>query len=193
MNAVMASLSGVSHVCAATVRYLASPENVYPAMMNIWDGDDMGGRGLPAWQQAWIQRNQQQTNRLMAKNREDTQAAMQASSQQFQHNMAVQQHMHEQFMATMQRGTDMSMARTQQNMNARSTATSDWVDYSLDRQTVLDPATGQVSKVSSQYSYTWMDSSGKVSYQTNDVNANPNGSLQGNWTRQQTVHGDGTN
>jgi hypothetical protein len=93
----------------------------------------------------------------------------------------------------MQRGTDMSMQRTQANMNARSTATSDWVDYALDRQTVRDPATGQMSKVSSAYSYTWVDSTGKTSYQTSDPNANPNGALQGNWTRQQVVHGDGTN
>jgi hypothetical protein len=92
----------------------------------------------------------------------------------------------------MQRGTDMSMARTQQNMNARSTATSDWVDYALDRKTVLDPNTGQLSKVSSAYSYTWADSTGKMSYQTNDPTANPNGVLQGNWTKQTVVHGDGS-
>jgi hypothetical protein len=92
----------------------------------------------------------------------------------------------------MQRGTDMSMARTQQSMDARSTATSDWVDYALDQRTVMDPSTGQVSKVSSAYSYTWVDSTGKTSYQTNDPNANPNGVLQGSWTKQQVVHGDGT-
>ena len=95
-------------------------------------------------------------------------------------------------MATMQRGTDMSMARTEVSMNARSTAASDWVDYALDQRTVMDPNTGQVSKVSSSYSYTWVDSSGRNSYQTNDPNANPNGTLQGNWTKQQVVHGNGT-
>lgn len=47
--------------------------------------------------------------------------------------------------------------------------------------------------MSSSNSYTWIDASGKTSYQTNDVNANPNGMLQGSWTRQTTVHGDGTN
>lgn len=83
----------------------------------------------------------------------------------------------------MHRGTNMSMARTQQNRNARSTATSDWVDYALDRHTVLDPNTGQVNKASSSYSYTWVDSTGKVGYQTNDPNANPNGILQGTWTK----------
>jgi hypothetical protein len=119
-------------------------------------------------------------------------AARLAQSQEFNHQQAVRQQMHEEFLSTMQRGTNMSMAQTQQNMNARSTATSDWVDYALDRQTVLDPNTGQINKISSSYSYTWVDSTGKVGYQTNDVNANPNGVLQGTWTKQQVVHGDGT-
>jgi hypothetical protein len=92
----------------------------------------------------------------------------------------------------MQRGTDMSMNRAAQIANSNHTIASDWVDYSLDQQTVRDPNTGQVSKVSSAYSYTWVDSSGKNSYQTQYSDANPNGILQGNWTRQQQVHGDGT-
>ena len=66
------------------------------------------------------------------------------------------------------------------------------MDYALDRQTVLDPNSGQVSKVSSSYTYTWVDSTGQVSYQTNNPNADPNGALQGTWTRQRVVHGDGS-
>jgi hypothetical protein len=54
----------------------------------------------------------------------------------------------------------------------------------------MDPSTGAVSKASSAYNYTWVD--GSTSYQTNDPNANPNGLLQGTWTKQQVVHGDGT-
>ena len=63
----------------------------------------------------------------------------------------------------------------------------------MNQQTVRDPATGQANKVTSGYNATWVDSSGKVSYQTNVPNANPNGTLPGNWTRQQVVRGDGTN
>ena len=33
---------------------------------------------------------------------------------------------------------------------------------------------------------------GHTSFQTNDVNADPNGTLQGTWTRQQVVHCDGS-
>lgn len=95
-------------------------------------------------------------------------------------------------MSTMQRGTDMSMHQAAQVANTNHTIASDWTDYSLDRQTVRDPTSGQVSKVSSGSNYTWLNSSGQTSYQTNDPNADPNGTLQGTWTRQQVVHGDGT-
>jgi len=179
--------------CTAGVRYSSAPEGQFAGLMRQWDAPGMGGRPEDAWGKAWIQRNTAQMQQMTADmNRAATQQR-QAQQQQFNHDQAVRQQMHEQFMATMQRGTDMSMARTQANMNARSTAASDWVDYALDRQTVRDPNSGQITKVSSSNSYTWLDSSGKVSYQTNDPNANPNGTLQGNWTRQQQVHGDGTN
>jgi hypothetical protein len=45
------------------------------------------------------------------------------------------------------------MARAQASMNARSTAASDWVDYALNQRTVVDPSTGQLTKVSSSYTY----------------------------------------
>jgi hypothetical protein len=70
-------------------------------------------------------------------------------------------------------------------MNARSTAASDWVDYALNQRTVVDPSTGQLTKVSSSYTYTWRDSTGQHIYQTTDPNANPNGTMPGNWTKQQ--------
>jgi hypothetical protein len=178
--------------CTAGVTYSTAPENQFASVLRQWDAPGMGGRVQVPWEQAWMQRSQQQAQQFMNAQMQASNQRMQANAQQFQHDQAVRQQMHEQFLATMQRGTDMSMARTQQSMNARSTATSDWVDYALDRQTVRDPSTGQVSKVSSAYSYTWVDSTGKTSYQTNDPNANPNGVLQGNWTQQKVVHGDGS-
>lgn len=178
--------------CNAATRFYSAPADKLAGVLAIWDVPGMGGKGLDDWQQAWINRNQQQANQMMAQMQRQTEAAMAASRQMFQQSMAVQNQMHQQFMAQMQAGTDASMARTQASMDARSTAASDWVNLALDRQTVLDPSTGQVSNVSSAYSYTWVDSTGKTSYQTNDVNANPNGVLQGNWTKQQVVHGNGT-
>jgi hypothetical protein len=104
----------------------------------------------------------------------------------------VRQQMHNQFLATMQAGTNASMANAQAGMDARSTAASDMVDYSLDQRTVLDPDTGRVSKVASGYNHTWIDSTGKRSYQTDYTGANPNGVLPGQWTEQQNVHGNGS-
>ena len=181
-----------SDKCTATVVYIAAPENQFDAVVNMWDSKEMQPRDLPEWGQAWIERNNRQSQQMIQQMNQQAAAQRQASAQQFAHDQAVRQQMHEQFLSTMQRGTDMSMARAAKVANTNHTIAQDWVDYSLDRQTVLDPHTGQVSKVSSSYGYTWVDSSGHTSYQTNDVNADPNGTLQGTWTRQQVVHGDGT-
>ena len=178
--------------CTAGVRYITAPESQFAGLIRQWDTPGMGGHSEDAWQQAWVQRNTAQTQQMINQMWANSRAQMQAQQQQFNHDQAVRQQMHEDFMATMQRGTDMSMARTQANMNARSTAASDWVDYALDQKTVRDPNTGQINKVTSSYNNTWVDSSGKTSYQTNDVNANPNGVLPGNWTKQTVVHGNGT-
>jgi len=199
--------------CTAMVNYFTSPESQFAALIKQWEMPGMMGHADKAWGDALNARITQQGeqfrtaikaqgDKAIADSNRNFQAQQQifaqqgaarlAQSQEFNHQQAVRQQMHEEFLSTLQRGTNMSMAQTQQNMNARSTAKSDWVDYALDRQTVLDPNTGQVNKISSSYSYTWVDSTGKVGYQTNDVNANPNGVLQGNWTKQQVVHGDGT-
>jgi hypothetical protein len=49
-----------------------------------------------------------------------------------------------------------------------------------------------VSKVSGASGNIWINETGKNSFQTPDPNADPNGHLQGTWTLQQQVHGDGT-
>ena len=177
-------------VCNASTRFYSAPSAQLTNVLAVWDSTGMGAVMLMPWQQAWVNRNQQQANQAEAQNIANTNAAMAASHAQFEQSMAAQAQMHQQFMATMQRGTDMSMASANASMNVQSTAASDWVNYALDQQTVLDPSTGQVSNVSSAYSYTW--SNGTTSYQTNDVNANPNGVIQGTWTKQQVVHGNGT-
>jgi hypothetical protein len=46
--------------------------------------------------------------------------------------------------------------------------------------------------VSSAYTYTWVNSAGQTSYQSNDSSANPNGVMTGTWTQTQQVHGNGT-
>lgn len=176
--------------CQAATRFYTAPAAQLTRVLTLLDTPGMGAVGNQAWQQAWVNRNQQQANAMMAQMERQTQAAMAASRQMFQQSMAAQAQEHQQFMAQMQASTDASMASANASMDARSTAASDWVNYALDQQTVLDPATGQVSNVSSAYTYTW--SNGSTSYQTNDPNADPNGVAPGTWTKQQVVHGDGT-
>ncbi|MBA3914036.1 MAG: hypothetical protein H0X25_09345 [Acidobacteriales bacterium] len=45
-------------------------------------------------------------------------------------------------------------------------------------------------KVSNAYNQTWANGQGQY-YQTNNPNADPNGSLPGTWTEQTQVHGNG--
>jgi len=83
-------------------------------------------------------------------------------------------------------GTQRSMQNTANSMNARSRATDDWCDYSLDQQKRLDPNTGLITKDSSAYNYTWVNEQGER-VQTNNINANPNGNRTGNWTLQENI------
>lgn len=193
-----------AYQCTATVRYIHTPEAQLAAAVKMLE--PAGAKQEDAWTQAWNARLQQQTQqnmRVLNQMAQDSMrniqamsqasmAAQNASHQQFMQSQATNQRLHEQFLSTMQRGTDMSMARANQAMQARSTSASNIVDYALNQQTVRDPNTGQTNKVSSAYNYTWVDSTGKVGYQTSDGLANPNGVLPGTWTRQEVVNGDGT-
>jgi hypothetical protein len=176
--------------CTAGTRFVSAPSAQLTSVLAVWNAPGMGAVMLMPWQQAWVNRNQQQANQMMSQMIAATNAAMKAQQQQFQQSMAAQAQMHQQFMAQLQAGTDASMAQANASMNAQSTAASDWVNFALDQQTVLDPTTGQVSNVSSAYTYTW--SNGSTSYQTNDSSANPNGTMPGTWTQTQQVHGNGT-
>jgi len=193
-----------AYQCTATVRYIHAPEAQLDAAVKMLE--PAGAKQEDAWTQAWSARLQQQTQQnirminqmgqtAMANSQaqfQASQAQQAASHQQFMQSQATNQRMHEQFLSTMQRGTDMSRARANQAMQARSTSTSNIVDYALNQQTVRDPNTGATNKVSSAYNYTWVDNTGKVGYQTSDGLANPNGVLPGTWTRQEVVNGDGT-
>jgi hypothetical protein len=98
---------------------------------------------------------------------------------------------HDAFMAQQESSFQSSMNNANASMNARSTAASDWVDYSLDQQTVVGQ--GGYAKVSSAYSSAWSSTTGNQTtwYQSSDPNTNPNGVLPGNWTQDTKVHGNG--
>jgi hypothetical protein len=135
------------------------------------------------------------------------QQQMQLQSQLAQQSMALQQQQHDQFLAAqnaqfavhqqqmqvMNNAQAASVTQHFQNMAARDTIASNWVDTALSQQTVRDPTTGQLSKVSSMNDYIWINQTAKTSFETRDPNADPNGHLQGTWTLQQRVNGDGSN
>ena len=145
------------------------------------------------WYQRWLSLQLQKIGQRAAtagaairKQGDDNMRMMQARQNQFNASQEMRRRQHEQFLAMMKRGTDMSMKRTQQSMNERSRMAGDWADYALDQQKRRDPNTGEVTKDSSKYSYTWVNESGQR-YQTNDANDNPNGRLAGNWVVQQNI------
>ena len=93
---------------------------------------------------------------------------------------------HQDFMNTMQQGHDDFMRGQQENQDARARVADDWCDIALGQQKRLDPNTGEITRDSFLYNYTWVNEFGKR-IQTNDVNENPNGMGTGNWTLQQNV------
>jgi hypothetical protein len=178
------------HVCWANLKYTHAPEAQFNAVSAI--SDDVHETIVQQWLSAYLAEQARQGQAMLTNQMRTNNARMAAQQHQFEQGQAMRQRQNDEFNATIARGTQMSMNQATQIANSSHTITSDWTDYSLDQQTVRDPNTGQVSKVSSTYSYTWLDGSGKVAYQTADPTADPNGALKGNWTRQQVVHGDGS-
>jgi len=190
--------------CTATVRVVRAPQGKLDEVVKKLE--PAGAFESQQWAQARMELDNRRAQAMAKQTQDNFNQQMQLQNQQFQQSealklqqhqqfqqsQAMQQQQHEQFLSTMQRGTDMSMQRAQQNAAASHTAASDTVDYALGQQTVRDPNTGQVSKVSAAYNNTWVNDTGTHAYQTNNPNGNPNGYVQGNWTRQEQVHGDGT-
>jgi hypothetical protein len=136
--------------CTADVMYLSAPESQYAGLVQVWQAPGMGAQQNTQWGNAWVQRYaknaQQQSNQLIKASWD----ALDAEEKEIAHTMAMQQEEHDQFLSAMQASTDASMARAGAAMAARSTAASDVVDFALDRQTVLNPQTGLISKVPDQ-------------------------------------------
>jgi hypothetical protein len=165
--------------CSATLTRGRTRQGQLEAMQNRFQAIGKSVAVNPQWNQKW-------QAAMMAKAQADMRRGTETIVARGEAARALQQREHEQFLAVMQRGTDMSMQRTNDAMNARSRAADDWCDYALDLQKRRDPVTGNVTKDSNRYSYTWINEFGER-YQTNDPNDNPSGRLKGNWTQQQNV------
>jgi hypothetical protein len=180
--------------CTAGVRFLSTQQSSYQAMANLMDTDNVTAVDVPAWDQAYMSRANQQTMKALQQIDAAGAAQRAATNAAFAHAAAVRNQNYQNFEASMQSNFNSFMNQQAQSQEARQQFTSDMVDFALDQQTVANPTTGQISKVSSSYGQTWMSTSGNTSsyFQTNNVNANPNGVIPGTWVQQTVVHGDGT-
>jgi hypothetical protein len=198
--------AGMGGGCTAHVDVVRAPKGKLDALCAIVDAHDLV---RTPHEDAWLQRVQQTlTTKNQQRMRELTrqeQASSAMLKKQADDFMATSKRNHEAFMqqqetsyqnhqaAMAQQASSFHSAMNNANnaMNARSTASSDWVDYALDQQTVVGQ--GGLAKVSSSYTQTWSSTVGNQTqwYQTNDPNANPNGVLSGNWTQDTKVHGNG--
>lgn len=175
--------------CSAHVDVVRAPKGKLDALVQLVDKYDLV---RTPHEDAWLGRVQQTLNaeaqKRMRQLTEQERASSAMLKKQADDFSAMMQRNHEQFMAQQESQFHSSMNAAMNSMNARSTNTSDWVDYALDRHTVQGP--DGYAKVSNQYEHTW--SNGKNDwYVTNDPNANPNGSMPGNWVENVKVHGNG--
>ncbi len=190
--------------CVASMTYLVAPPGKLMQMRRLLASMpplQIDHHYLAAWKsenaREWeradqIQRQhiqqQQAFGQMMNRNYAQEQANANANHQAFMQQQATQYQNHEAFLGQMQSSTQSSMNNANAAMNARSTAASDWEDYARDQQTVR--GSNGTQKVSSAYSNTWSNGWGGTA-QSNDPNANPNGVVKGNWTRDKKVHGNG--
>ena len=184
--------------CGADVRVLRAPKGKLDALIGMMDSRTTGAVADARWSQAYNQARQQQSNQMMSQNRVNTQVMLaqgeeagRVRQQQNQEYLAGQQGRY----AEIQRQHDEMQgvyakhnANEMANMDARHTPASDVVDFALDQQTVS--GTGGTVKVPANYSQVWANTQGQY-FLTNDLNTNPNGVLNGNWTQQTQVHGNG--
>jgi hypothetical protein len=178
--------------CSAHVDVERAPKGKLDALCSMVDAHDLV---RTPHEDAWLQRVQQATAQRAREDQgrltRQEQASQAMLKKQFDDFMSTSQRNHEAFMAQQESSFHSSMNNANAAMNARTTAASDWVDYALDQQTVVGQ--GGVAKVSNSYTHTWSSTVGNQTqwFQTNDPNANPNGALNGNWTEDTKVHGNG--
>jgi hypothetical protein len=176
--------------CWARVDVLSAPEGQLDALVQLVDANNLPhGVNSAQWTQAALLRQQRQGAQALAQLTAQEQQESKMIYQQFQQIMQRSAAEHQAFMQQQESQFESAMNNANASMNAQSTAASDWVDYSLDQETVMNPD-GSTTKVSDQYSQTWTN--GSQWYQTDIPNSNPNGVLQGNWTPTTQVHGNGT-
>ncbi len=184
--------------CGADVRVLRAPKGKLDALIQLLDNNPSGAIADDHWQQTYNQVRQQQTNLIIGEINVNTQVMLQQGrdaarvrQQQNQEYLAGQQGRYQEIQRQhdeQQAGYAAHNANQKALMDARHTPASDVVDFALDQQTVS--GTGGTVKVPANYNQVWANQSGQY-FLTNDLNTNPNGVLDGSWTQQSQVHGNG--
>jgi hypothetical protein len=137
--------------CDAVVTYITAPQSQFAEVIKIWSAKGMGRHPeLPDWVAIYSQRYANELQARTNKFLDESNQAFAARQQMYKDQAAVQQQTHDQFLQTMQEGTDRSMAHAAEVANSNHRMAQDMVDYSLDRQTVLDTNTGLTGKISNQ-------------------------------------------
>ena len=179
--------------CFARILIFSAPQGKLDALVHLADSNNVPRGALnPDWVQATLRQLSDKLDRegkqRLIEGQKRSAAFSHMMYDNFQQSMSRSASEHAQFMNQQESSFRSSMNNAWNSMNARTTAASDWVDYALDQQTVT--GIDGTMKVSSAYSQTWSNGQGQW-FQTNDVNSNPNGVLQGNWVHTAVVHGNG--
>jgi hypothetical protein len=151
----------ISGKCIANASYVTGPENQFAAVLGRWDDPAMGPKQNKEWGDAWMKRHADQMaaseqhfeHEVQGENKaylDRSNRNFQAQQESFRQAAAVRQQMNNEFINAMQQRTNASELRTADAMQARSTSTSDWVDYALDQKTIMDTNTGAIYKTGNQ-------------------------------------------
>lgn len=184
---------GLQHYCSAQVMRCWSPQGRNAADTDLFNTIEKSISIDQQWAQrfnaeitAKIQEVYAHGNKMLSNQMDQANARMKAQYNSFNQAQDMRQEQHQQFMDTLQRGTDMSMKQAAASADANHKAAGDWADYSLGLQKRLNPSTGEISKDSAAYTYSWISDAG-AHFESNDPNDNPNGRGSGNWTLSEKV------
>jgi hypothetical protein len=181
--------------CFAKVDILRTPKGRLDALVALVDGHNLvQDHPTEEYKAVYTNRQRQVAGQQMEQLRRNAAAGSEMLRQQYLDSSARLNAAHQAGMEELQRSTDSSMRNATNNMNARTTAASDWRDYAADQQTVTG-ANGTY-KTSSQYSNVWSSpvgpalSDGRTFGSTNNT-IDPNTATDNDWTKDNKVHGNG--
>jgi len=185
---------GLQHYCSAQVMRYWAPQGKNAADTDMFNTIEHSISIDQEWAARFNQEITQkikevyaQGNKMLQSQMDSANARMKAQYNSFNQAQDMRQEQHQQFMDTLQRGTDMSMKQAAATADASHRAAGDWADYSLGLQKRLNPATGEISKDSAAYTYSWISDNG-AHFESNDPNDNPNGNGNTTWTLSQKAY-----